>query len=66
MAGPLFATATIVDADVPLQLGAPEAVGGNRLTSVRIAIGRFERTLMLASATAPSSVTVVLRYTPTP
>jgi len=66
LAGPLFANATIVDAEVPLQLGAPEAVGGNRLTSVRIAIGRFERNWMLASATAPSSVTVVLRYTPGP
>lgn len=66
MAGPLFANATIVDADVPLQLGAPEAIGGNRLTSVRVAIGNFERTIMLASATAPSEVTVVLRYTPGP
>jgi len=66
LAGPLFANATIVDADVPLQLGIPEAVGGNRLTAVHIAIGRSDRTLMLASATAPSSVTVVLRYTPGP
>jgi prepilin-type N-terminal cleavage/methylation domain-containing protein len=66
LAGPLFANATILDADVPLQLGAPKAIGGNRLTALHIEIGRFERTMMLASATAPSSVTVVLRYTPGP
>jgi hypothetical protein len=66
MAGPLYAKSTIVDAEVPSQLGVPEATGGNRLTRVRIAIGSFERTMMLASATAPTRFTVVLRYTPAP
>ncbi len=66
LAGPLFANATIVDAEVPLQLGRVEAVGGNRLTQVRVAIGGFVRDLVLASATAPTGYTVVLRYTPAP
>lgn len=66
LAGPLFANANIVDADVPLPLGSSEAIGGNRLTQVRVVIGGFERELVLASATAPSSYTVVLRYTPAP
>ncbi|MDQ2992758.1 MAG: prepilin-type N-terminal cleavage/methylation domain-containing protein [Candidatus Eremiobacteraeota bacterium] len=66
LAGPLFANATIADADVPLQLGSPEAIGGNRLTQIRVLIGTFEREMTLASATAPTSYTVVLRYTPAP
>ena len=66
MAGPLYANARIVDADVALGLGAPGAVGGNRLTRVVVRLGAFERTITLASATAPSSYTVVLRYTPAP
>jgi prepilin-type N-terminal cleavage/methylation domain-containing protein len=66
LAGPLFANATIVDAEVPSLVGDPEATGGNRLTRIAIAIGRSARTLTLASATAPSRVTVVLRYTPAP
>jgi prepilin-type N-terminal cleavage/methylation domain-containing protein len=66
LAGPLFANATIADASVPLSFGIPEAVGGNRLTLVSATIGHFERDVVLASATAPSSYTVVLRYTPAP
>ncbi len=66
LAGPLFANASIVDAEVPLQLGSAEAVGGNRLTLVRVTIGGFARDLVLASATAPTDYTVVLRYTPAP
>jgi prepilin-type N-terminal cleavage/methylation domain-containing protein len=66
LAGPLFANASILDATVPLPFGVPEAVGGNRLTIVSATIGHFERDIVLASATAPSSYTVVLRYTPAP
>lgn len=62
---PLFSPSTIVDADVDVGMGA-QAVGGNRLTSVRIAAGSFTRTILLASGTAPSSFTVVLTYTPPP
>lgn len=66
LAGPLFANATIADAEVPSLVGDPEATGGNRLTRIAIAIGAFRRTFTIASATAPSRVTVVLRYTPAP
>ena len=62
---PLFASSTIVDADVAVGLDA-QALGGNRLTRVRIAVGNIARTVMLASGTAPSSFTVVLTYTPAP
>jgi len=62
---PLFSKSTIVDADVPVGLG-PAAFGGNRVTRVHITVGRVERTIMLASGTAPSSFTVILTYTPPP
>ncbi|HEY5256871.1 MAG TPA: hypothetical protein VIJ12_00670 [Candidatus Baltobacteraceae bacterium] len=61
----LFAKSTIVDADVPVGMG-PVALGGNRVTRVHIIVGRVERTVMLASGTAPSSFTVILTYTPPP
>ncbi|HVS46821.1 MAG TPA: type II secretion system protein [Verrucomicrobiae bacterium] len=62
---PLFARSTIVDADVAVGLGA-QALGGNRLTRIHIATNGFDRTVMLASGTAPSSFTIVLTYTPPP
>ncbi len=62
---PLFAGARIADAVVPLQLGN-EASGGNRLTRVHIAFGRFDRVVMLAAETAPSAFTIVVTYTPAP
>ena len=62
---PLFAPSTIVDADVPVGLAA-QALGGNRITMVRISAGNQTRTIALASGTAPSSFTVVLTYTPAP
>jgi hypothetical protein len=62
---PLFATATIADAAVPLQLG-PDALGGNRLTRVHITADRLDRMEMLASETAPSGFTIVMTYTPAP
>ncbi len=63
---PLFAGATVADATIDLGFGIPEALGGNRLTLVTVMIDGMQRRFALASATAPSNVTVVLRYTPAP
>lgn len=62
---PLFAPSTIVNSDVPLNLGS-NALGGNRVTQIHIATALTNRTTILASATAPSSITVILPYTPAP
>lgn len=62
---PLFAGAHVENADVAVGLG-PEALGGNRITRIRIASEREDRTVVLSSETAPSSFTVVLTYTPAP
>lgn len=62
---PLFARAHIENADVAVGLGA-EALGGNRITRIRIASEREDRTIVLSSETAPSNFTVVLTYTPSP
>jgi len=62
---PLYTTATITNADVPLNLGT-NAIGGNPITQICITTQNLTRTVKLASGTAPSSVTVVLTYTPSP
>ncbi|MDE2481281.1 MAG: type II secretion system protein [bacterium] len=62
---PLFATAS-----VPFVTHAfaefPGALGGNGIVTVALRAPGVERTLTLASATAPSAFTIVLRYTPSP
>jgi type II secretory pathway pseudopilin PulG len=63
---PLFASATVVDADVHLQNLDPDAVAGNRITRVHIASDRLDRVVMLTSGTSPSHFTIVLKYTPAP
>ena len=62
---PLFAASHIEDADVAVGLGSA-APGGNRITRIHIAAENQERTVVLASATAPSSFTIILTYTPSP
>jgi type II secretory pathway pseudopilin PulG len=62
---PLFTRSTIADADVGVGLES-QAIGGNRITSVAISAGSLQRTIALASGTAPSSFTIVLTYTPSP
>jgi len=62
---PLFSGATIANAAVPLNLGS-SAIGGNQITRIHIATNRLDRVILLASATAPSNFTVILKYTPPP
>ena len=62
---PLFERATLSDIDVAFAWGGT-AVGGNHLVAVRIRGQGVERTLLLASGTAPSRFTVVVKYTPPP
>ena len=62
---PLFAQASAPD--VELHFGwNPAAPGGNRLTAVHLTGDGIDRTLLLASATAPTRFTVVVKYTPAP
>jgi prepilin-type N-terminal cleavage/methylation domain-containing protein len=63
---PLFAgaNATAVDFDFGWQTAA--AVGGNHLVRVELTGTGIDRTLLLASATAPSHFTVIVTYTPPP
>ena len=61
----LYANDTLSPVDVPFEWNA-NAVGGNRLLRVRVAAAGVDRTLMLATATAPSHFTVIVDYTPAP
>jgi hypothetical protein len=62
---PLFAGANA--APVGFDYGwDSQAAGGNRLTRVHVAATGVDRTLLLASATAPTHFTVVIDYTPAP
>jgi Tfp pilus assembly protein PilV len=62
---PLFATASATD--VPFTFSAmPGAVGGNRLVAVQITASGVDRSVLLASADAPTAFTVVVTYTPSP
>lgn len=61
---PLFAGTTVADVAYPFPgLGIS---GGNGLVRVRIAAGGADDNLTLASATAPTSFTIVIPYTPAP
>lgn len=62
---PLFANLTVPDVDYA-STEMPGALGGNRMTRIKIAAHGvdFERTL--ASATAPTTFTIRLTYTPAP
>ena len=62
---PLFASSTA--ADVPFTFSAmPGAIGGNRLVSVQITASGVNRSVLLASADAPTAFTVIVTYTPSP
>ncbi len=61
----LFANAAIRDERVALGYGNA-VLGGNQLTRVHVAGAGVDSTLLLATATAPSGFTIVLRYTPRP
>jgi hypothetical protein len=62
---PLFAGAALVPVDVAFGWD-PAATGGNELARVRVAAPGVDRTLLLASGTAPSHFTVIVDYTPAP
>ncbi len=62
---PLFANAAIRDERVALGYGNA-VLGGNQLTRVHVAGAGVDSTLLLATGTAPSGFTIVLRYTPKP
>ena len=62
---PLFAGATATD--VPYNFTAmPGALGGNGLVAVQITASGVNRSVLLASADAPTAFTVVVTYTPSP
>jgi prepilin-type N-terminal cleavage/methylation domain-containing protein len=62
---PLFAAATVTPVDFDYGWGA-QALGGNHLVRVDVAATGINRTLLLASATAPTHFTVIVDYTPPP
>ncbi|MGB6987045.1 MAG: hypothetical protein WBD74_13825 [Candidatus Aquilonibacter sp.] len=62
---PLFAGANA--SDVPYTFAAmPGALGGNRLVAVQITASGVNRSVLLASADAPTAFTVVVTYTASP
>jgi type II secretory pathway pseudopilin PulG len=61
----LFASDTLTPVDMPFEWGGA-AVGGNHLVRLHLTATGIDRTLMLASGTAPSHFTVVVDYTPPP
>jgi hypothetical protein len=62
---PLFTGASAID--VPYAFAAmPGAIGGNRLVVVQITASGVNRSVLLASADAPTAFTVVVTYTPSP
>lgn len=61
----LFAGDVLTPVDVPFDWGG-NAVGGNHLVRVHVAAEGIDRTVLLATGTAPSHFTVVVDYTPAP
>lgn len=61
----LFAADTLAPVDVPFEWGG-NAIGGNHLVRVHVAAEGIDRTLLLATGTAPTHFTVVVEYTPAP
>ncbi len=62
---PLFAGARATDVVYALP-AFPAAKGGNALVSLEISSDTTHRTQLLASATAPTTFTVIVPYTPSP
>jgi hypothetical protein len=63
IADPLFAGATLTPVSITLPSGM---VAGNGLVNVTIAAAGTTRSILLATATAPTHVTVEIPYTPAP
>ncbi|HTA37533.1 MAG TPA: hypothetical protein VK760_00585 [Candidatus Acidoferrales bacterium] len=62
----LFDGTTVTPVDFDFGWSTALATGGNRLTRVQLEGAGVDRTLLLASATAPTHFTVVVEYTPAP
>jgi prepilin-type N-terminal cleavage/methylation domain-containing protein len=63
----LYASAALTPATVGFGFAdRPGIAGGNQITYVRVATRHSVRALALATQTAPSGFTIVLRYTPAP
>lgn len=62
---PLFSADTLTPVDVPFEWGG-NAVGGNHLVRVRVTAEGIDRTMLLATGTAPTHFTIVVDYTPPP
>ena len=65
LADPLFAQASAPSVRYAFA-SMPGAIGGNGIVTLRIASATIARTALLASATAPTTFTVVVPYTPGP
>lgn len=61
----LFASDTLTPVDVPFEWGG-NAAGGNHLVRVHVSAEGIDRTMLLATGTAPTHFTVVVDYTPPP
>jgi len=61
----LFAGDALSAVDVPFDWGA-NASGGNRLVRLHVTAEGVDRTMLLATGTAPTHFTVVVDYTPPP
>lgn len=61
----LFAGDVLTPVDIPFDWGS-NAVGGNHVVRVRVATEGVDRTMLLATGTAPTHFTVVVDYTPPP
>jgi hypothetical protein len=61
----LFAGDALTPIDIPFEWGG-NAVGGNHLVRVRVAAEGIDRTMLLATGTAPTHFTVIVDYTPPP
>jgi prepilin-type N-terminal cleavage/methylation domain-containing protein len=63
---PLFASANATAVNFDFGWPAAAAAGGNHLVRIELTGTGIDRTLLLASATAPSHFTVIVNYTPPP
>jgi prepilin-type N-terminal cleavage/methylation domain-containing protein len=63
---PLFAAANATAVDFDFGWSTAAATGGNHLVRVELTGSGIDRTLVLASGTAPSHFTIVVTYTPPP
>lgn len=61
----LFAGDVLTPVDVPFDWGG-NAIGGNHLVRLHVSAEGVDRTILLATGTAPTHFTVVVDYTPPP